>query len=233
MKLPLGAAVVVLALLTGCGGNPAAEPTPPPAAAPTTSPTPEIPDPELASLTVLADGTFAADTVGNEMATIDYFDDVATTVATLTDLFQFEPTIEVVERTPSDRFAGTKYDWDGFTVYWNGFENEPGTGIGDPPHNPAVRVVAQVPTVRGITIESQDGVRVGDSMPELLTRYPDAAQTHETEDGPISSVQIGSIPLPPLENVPDLEVYFYVAVVGSTEGTVDSILAPAQGNFGL
>lgn len=233
MKLPFGTAIVVLALLTGCGGNPSAEPTPPPTTASTASPVPEIPDPELASLTVLADGTLATDTVGNEMATIDYFDDVATTVATLTDLFQFEPTIEVVRPAPSDSFAGTKYDWDGFIVYWNGFENEPGTGIGDPPHNPAVRVVVQVSTVRGVTIETQDGVRVGDSMSDLLTRYPDSAQTRETEDGPISSVQIGSIPLPPLENVPDLEVYFYVAVVGSTEGTVETILSPAKGNFGL
>lgn len=232
MRLPLDAAVVVVALLTGCGGNPSAEPTPPPVAAPTASPTPEAPDPELASLTVLGDGTVATDTVGNEMADIGYFDDVSSIVATLTVLFQFEPTVEVVEPVPSDRFAGTIYDWEGFSVYWYGFESEPGTGIGDPPHHPAVFFLAEVADVRGISIETQDGIRVGDSMTKLAERYPDSLETHEMQDGVITSVQVGRVPLPPLETAPELEAYFYISVVGSTDGMVNSIFAPARGNSG-
>lgn len=234
-------ATVVLALLTGCGGSVIAEPTSSPLPSPSVSPfetpsaspTSEAPNPQIASLTLFGDHTVAADTMGNEMARIDYFDDAAVTVATLTDLFDFQPVIDVIDPGPSDVFAGTRYDWEGFKVFWevNGSQAEP--GVGERPYFPSVFVVSTVTNVRGVTIEGFDGVHVGDDMAGIIERYPDHIARLQLSDGESASVQLGVVPLPPLESEPDLEVGFAVEALGRTDGKIHAIRAPSQVNFGL
>lgn len=237
----LGATVVALALLTGCGGSVIAEPTlsplPSPSASPvetpSASPTSEAPNPQFASLTLFGDHTVAADTVGNEMARIDYFDDAAVTVATLTDLFEFQPVIDVIDPGPSDVFAGTRYDWEGFKVFWEVNSSQAEPGVGERPYFPTVFVASTVTNVRGVTIEGFDGVLVGDSMAEIMERHPDHIRRLQLSDGESASVQLGVVPLPPLESEPELEVGFAVAALGRTDGNIDMIGAPSQVNFGL
>lgn len=225
--LPLAAAG--LALLTGCGGSPAAGPTASPAA--TSTPTQEPADPKLASMMILADGTVAKDGSGNELATLDYFGDAAESVATLSELFGYAPAIEVVEPYGGDGFIGTRYQWDGFQLSWNGgYEDQPGSGVSVPPYEPSLSISTDTASVGEVVIEGFEGIHVGDSMTELVQRYPGVVQNYESSTGLDTLIFVGQVPVPPVESKPDLEANFAVVVSGTTDGTVENIGAPTP-NF--
>lgn len=175
----------------------------------------------------------AEDVEGNRLAAIDYFDEISDTVTTLSDLFGFKPIEEVVAPRPSDAFSGTTYDWEGFTIYWTGFEDQPGSGISEPPQFSAVRVVVTVPSVREVAIVSIDEIQVGDDINSIADAYPDFSRTYDTNDGSFTSAFIDYTDLPPLDTSPDTEIGFAVSIVGRTDEGVSSMLAPAPVGFGL
>ncbi|MGL4340457.1 MAG: hypothetical protein ACRCSP_08575, partial [Rhodoglobus sp.] len=73
--------------------------------APSTSSTAEEtanPDSAVAEIRMSATGLSLVDNSGNELTAINYTDDPATAVTTLTEALGTEPTVEIAEREPGD-----------------------------------------------------------------------------------------------------------------------------------
>ncbi|CAN5338966.1 hypothetical protein BH09ACT5_BH09ACT5_20530 [soil metagenome] len=228
-------AVAVTLLLAACAAPGTPEPTASPGAADSPTPTPST-VPVLTTLTILGDGIVATDSDETEVAHLDYFAPKDQTVSALTELLGFEPTVSVVERTPSDRFAGTLYDWEGFTISWQGFEDEPGSGESTPPLEPSVHVSATVADVRGVEIEGPTDVKVGDPAAPLVASYPTQSGTYPGEGGATSSYTIlALIPLPPMDGNEDGNTYFFgvTATAAVADGPITQLSAPSAVGFGM
>lgn len=216
----------------------------PAAPAPTASPSRSTPtpaatatpaaEPELEKIVLLADTMTAIDDDGATMAALTYFDDGAGTVAAFTELFGFAPVVTVVPRAPSDGFAGTVYAWDGFELYWRGFEDEPGSGTNSYPLSPSLQVQVAEPEVRGVSIEGPSGIHVGDAFEPLKTSYVESYNEYTAQDGTVTAgVNVGTVPVPPTEGNDGTWLWAVRVVSEGSGGTVTSIVAPSKVNFGL
>ena len=182
---------------------------------------------------MLADSITAFDKNGAVVAALRYFDPSADVVAGLTDFFGFEPVVTVVPRRPSDAFAGTRYIWDGFTLSWRGFEDELGTGIGQPPFWATMNVRFDARDVRGIPLEGPSGVRVGDPIDPLIESYSDGYVDYTDADGlRYRSITIGIVSLPVEGDNPGDWVNGMFAASEGPDGLVTVIGGPTT-NYGL
>ena len=225
--------------LSGCVAPTVTTPstTTPAAATASPSPRPAAEVPELARLIFSADTIIGIDTVGGTVASLTYFDPAADVVEELTALFGFEPTVTVEGPFPSDaRFSGTTYSWDGFTLYWNGFVDDPEfPGLGHYPTSPALHTVIVEPDVRGVLLEGPDGIGVRSSFEPLATAFPDSYYEYVDPAGTtVRSVVAGAVPLPAETEGNDGSWMFGVRIISEgAEGTVTRIAGPAQVNFGM
>jgi hypothetical protein len=233
-RAPLLAIATLSLLLVGCvpttpqpTGTPSADA---PSATPSPTPTPAT----VALVTVLAESVTVTDSAGEEISTLDYFAPIDEVRAELTEAFGFEPAVAVVERTPSDRFAGTIYDWQGFSVSWfYGFDGEPGSGVAVPPFEPTIYITATTASVGEVAIETADGLRVGDDGTGLGQAYPEAAFPYTDANGQdMLAVHIGTVPLPVEGENAEGTYTFSVSVSATVPGSVVSIYAPAK-NYGI
>lgn len=224
--------------LAGCAASPAGtSPTRAPVASSSPTPTP-TPTPYLATITLNADSAVAADQNGKQLATLDYYGRGADVAAKLSELFGFAPVVEIIEPVASDfTFSGTKYDWDGFHVAWRyGYESDPTSGTGSYPYSPSVIISTSVPTVRGVTIQGPDGVRVGDGQGDLSTRYPGQTESYSDESGVLTEfTKIGCIELPEFPDSSDSAIPSNCVGVAAypSDGPITTIGAPAAVNYGL
>ena len=228
-SLSLASVVFFGLLLSGCASMEMLQPTESPAssAPPMSS---QVPSPDIEAETTLievsATGFDLLDADGERIDSFDYYDDdSAEVISTLTDLFGAEPTVETQDVATHFRSYETN-TWKGFAVWDYG---SVGAGPGEPAF--AVHVTAQA--INHITVETNDGVAIGDAEASAadasynstntgydgreLTIYsldetllPDGIQTY-IEDGPAA--------------------YSVQAWVFSDTGTVDEITAP-NANFG-
>ena len=238
--LPAVAAVLVMCL-SGCVAPAVTtSPTTTPAtaaASPSPSPTPTAEVPELAKLIFSADTIIGIDTGGGTVASLTYFDPAADVVEELTALFGFEPTVTVEGPFATDaRFSGTTYSWDGFTLYWNGFVDDPDfPGLGYYPTSPALHTVIVEPDVRGVLLEGPDGIVVRNSFEPLATAFPDYYYEYVDPAGTnVRSVLVGTVPLPTETEGNDGSWMFGVRIISEgVEGVVTQIVGPIPVNFGM
>jgi hypothetical protein len=231
--------ILGLMMLAGCAASPAGtSPTRAPAASSSPTPTPtRTPTPYLATITLNADSGIAADQNGEQLATLDYYGRGADVAAKLSELFGFAPVVDIVEPIASDfKFSGTKYDWEGFHLSWlYGYESDPTSGTGTSPYSPSIFISTSVPSVRGVTIQGPNGVRVGDGQGDLSSLYPGQTESYPDESGVlIESASIGCIELPDIQDSLDSGIPSNCVGVRAypSDGPVTTIGAPAQVNYG-
>ncbi|MBB5843333.1 hypothetical protein HD599_001656 [Conyzicola lurida] len=154
-------AAAVLVALSGCTGV---------AADPTASPTAEpVAGPAIAVLTVGGTGVTAIDENGEEVSSLDYTSDGATTVAYLTAVFGSEP---AVTTRPSDNSCHTeaaRATWgdDAVELLYDfvGERTELPTGQ-------YVQLTVKSATVGDVSIETPTGFSVGEPETELVASIP-------------------------------------------------------------
>lgn len=227
--------VLLLASCVAPAAPPASAPTPTVTASPTPTPSPT---PVLTTITLNAESAIASDQNGQTLATLDYYARGVDVATQLTALFAFAPAIEVVDPIGSDfAFSGTKYDWEGFTLFWYyGYEDDPSSGNGSYPDGAPVRILVEVPSIRGVTIQATDGVRVGDGQGDLSTLYPGDTDTFVYEGRLIETALVSCVEHPELQGFdPGLELPRNCVVVWAdpAEGPVTRIGAPMKVNYGL
>ena len=234
------AAAAVL-LLAGCATAPApAENVAAPSPSPTATPTP-TPTPVPTVITLNSDSVLVADQNGCIITTLDYFDRGIDLAATLTETFGFPPAVEVVAPKATDfGFQGTKYDWEGFILYWQyGYEDDPTSGVSEPPYSYRSMITTTVAAVRGIAVQSTDGVQVGDGQGDLSTLYPGQTVIYHDPDGvEIETAFVTCVTLPSFENdSPDEnggEPMNCVAIrAAPSDGPITGIQAPAKLHYGM
>jgi hypothetical protein len=198
-RLVLGAAVtaILAAGVSACAPG-TTDPTPSPRAtteAPSPSPTPTVSAAPAARLLVTAESVSVLTEDGDVLTAYDYRQLTAEVVDGLS-VFLGSPSVVPYASTNLHEGDGTRYEWDGFTV---GSEDRwaalPDSEL--PGHTPRWWVRATAPTARNLTVETIDGVRVGDPTGPVLERYPDAVQ--RTEGSSITSrydVFLGPVPPP-------------------------------------
>ncbi|WBU38091.1 hypothetical protein [Homoserinibacter sp. YIM 151385] len=172
----LGAAALVLLALTSCQSA-APEPTSSPTTvpeAPSPSPTPE--GSGIATIVLAADGLDLLDDGGSTVEELGWFDDSATTIATLTDAFGEEPA-EFDYEGNIESAPGVDYTWgdDAFVLRVQDFEAEA-------PLTSNQTVIVKAAAVGEVAIEGPEGVAVGDPASDAASA-PAWGEPFEGDDG--------------------------------------------------
>lgn len=226
------AVAAAILLLSGCapaqgGGSPstpAAEPSPPPTPSATTAPTPDEQQ-QAETVVVTAESITVTAEDGTELAVFDYFEPTDQVVEGLTDVFGIEPTDERFEGA-LDMPSGTIWNWDGFELT----DTDP---EGDPPLWPNHSVRVTMPEVAGVTVETVDGVRVGDDAQTIEARYPDTSGRFTVGDEPERlDVFLGAIPLPKEGENSDGNYEFSVWLIAADPSAAISEFRAPSPNFG-
>jgi hypothetical protein len=183
--------------LTGCApvipqSDPTSSPTSSPSlATPSPSPTPEAapapaPAAEAERLVMSASGVqiFLDDgTVGLEFG---YFDPIGPVADDLSGLFGQVPVI-----TTYDGNVAADYDWPGLSIGTDG----PAT----PPMGAEIVMFVTAAEVNGISIETVDGIQVGDPLAPLEAAYPEDSYRWQRDGGEVQGeelvVTIDSVPV--------------------------------------
>lgn len=99
---------------------------------------------------------------------------------------------------------------------------------------PAIGAVTTA-AVRGIVIETVDGVSVGDDPAALEAAYPDRISYGTNSSGNVYSVSYGEIPLPDFDfgNGEDGPFSFGVGAMGVVGGPITEVFAPTGGGPGV
>ena len=222
------AAVAGLLLLTvGVSACSAPVPTPTlaaPTSTPSLSPTPTAtPEPVAGELFIDAQHIAVMSTSGEPMATFDYFQDPAAVIAALSGYFAASPTSQGVY----DGLPGyEKYEAEPFTRYsWEGFALDDVDWETDGIYYENYRVEVTAHSINGVTITTVDGISVEDDADALAATY--GLEALNFDDGGRYYLDIGEVPLPPLENAGPLS--FEVVVLGYAGSTVTSFRAPVGG----
>ena len=232
--LRLGAAAILsLGLVAGCATAPPEVVLSP--IADTASPTPTpTPTPHLTAITLNADAAVATDQNGQVLASLDYYGRGVDLAATLTQLFGFAPTVEVIEPANSDvGFSGTIYEWEGLVLRWrSGYETDPASGTGHYPFGPSINITALVASVRGVTVQGPDGVTVGTGQGDLAARYPETVRFDD--DGVmIENAMVACVDLPGSESTSTYAPRNCVALrAAPADGPITGIQAPAADGYG-
>ncbi|WP_210506848.1 hypothetical protein [Naasia sp. SYSU D00057] len=196
------------------------------------TPTPTVTAAPAARILVTAQSVSVLTQDGDALTTFDYRQLTSEVVKGLS-AFLGEPS-EVPFPSTSHLGEGTRYEWDAFSVSSeNRWATLPDEELPDYLARWTVR--ASAPTARGISVETVDGIRVGDPTTEVLERYPDAGQRTEGES--ITSrydIFLGAV-LPPIpEDSPDYNAEYRWQVWLFDEDPTDvlqDLRAPSP-NFG-
>ena len=126
---------------------------------------------------VLDDGT-----IGDEFG---YFEPIEPVAAALTAVFGGEPVVTTYEGIPS-----VDYDWSGVSI---------GTdGPAQPPTGPEIIMHVTAAEVRGIGIETVDGIKVGDPVAVLEASNPSHLWQRDGVEELV--IEVNSIPVTPDDN---------------------------------
>ena len=180
----------------------------------------------VALVTITAQAIIVAEGSGAVLATYDYFQPTEEVVAGLTAAFGFAPTVEHVQ-------AYEGYPWS--AIEWEGFVLQDSDQESDGLYYPNNRVTVTTAAVRGIVIETVDGVSVGDDPAALEAAYPDRISYGTNSSGNVYSVSYGEIPLPDFDfgNGEDGPFSFGVGAMGVVGGPITEVFAPTGGGPGV
>lgn len=223
--LAVATALLVVLALTGCAQELAAESTPTPTATATPTPTP-TPDPTVTLVTLTPDAITLTDSTGVVRGSYNYFQPTEEVVAGLTEVFGFAPTVEHVQ-------AYEGYPWN--AIEWEGFVLRDSDQESDGVYYPNNRVTVTTAAVRGVAIETVDGVSVGDDPAALEAAYPDGVGHGTNSGNDVYSVIYGEIPLPDFDfgGGEDGPFSFSVSVMGVVGGPITTLYAPTGGGPGI
>jgi len=213
----------------------ASDPTPSATSAPaepTPTPTPTITAAPAARILITAESVSVLTQDGDVLTAFDYRQLTSEVVDGLS-AFLGEPS-QVPFPSTSHLGEGNRYEWDEFSVSsedrWATLPDEE-----LPDYLARWTVRASAPTARGLSVETIDGIRVGDPTSAVLERYPDAGQRTEGES--ITSrydIFLGAV-LPPIpEDSPDYNAEYRWQVWLLDEDPTDvlqDLRAPSP-NFG-
>lgn len=173
---------------TACAASTAVS-TPVPTEAPTKTATPSATEPPASAeagmptrivITAETVSLVAADDTTIESFT--YFQPTESLVAGLTEAFGEAPTASRYLDTDSIDYA-----WDGFTVLTD--------GAGNAPYSVASVVGASKSTVYGLTVETVDGIRIGDDAAGLEAAYGDSAHRWMYQGVERLDISVGAVDL--------------------------------------
>lgn len=150
-------------ILSACTGTPAPTASPTGGAAPTPTPTAE---PESYDLVVEAERFVVTDAAGDVELEWAWADDPATIVDDLTDLFEFEPSHEVVTGDGTHIADFDRYAWDGFVLAIAQLERPRGDYF--LPSYVEIRAAS----VGEVEFATGDGLTVGSTVDEVLAVSP-------------------------------------------------------------
>ena len=151
----------------------------------------------------------------------DYFTPAADVVAILSDAIGTEPTVAHYD-SHADSPAGTSFDWDGFALRDDEWTAEA-------PYYSDFHIFSTVATAGGLSVETTNGVSVGDSMSSVSGIH--SAHTEFATSGLVSLEWTELPPFPDGYGV-DVVPAISVLVVDSDEsGAVTRIIAPVA-NWG-
>jgi hypothetical protein len=150
----------------GAAPRPTGSPTSAPAPTATASPVGDPADPDadpldtVTRILLLTDHVWFGDDAAWAVDGFRYDEPIADAVAKLTVVFGVDP---VAERTEDPGYASETYEWEGFMLY-----SSSSAGVSH-----GIGVYVEVASVRGVTVETADGVHVG-------TPWADAARLADT-----------------------------------------------------
>lgn len=217
-------ALAALVLLAGCTAPaPEASQTATPIAVSTPTPTP---DPTVTLVTITAEAITLTDGAGTVRDSFDYFQPTEDLVAGLTAAFGFAPSVEQVQ--PYEGVPWSAIEWEGFVLRDIAEESD---GV----YYPNNRVTVTTPAVRGVAIETVDGVSVGDDPAELEAAYPDRISYGTSSGKDVYQISYGTVPLPDFDFGDGQKGPFSygVAVTGVVGGPITELWAPTGGGPGI
>jgi hypothetical protein len=221
-------------LLAGCAPITGAEPTPsePPSERATPTPSPTI-EPALTSIRIGPLSVVAADQNGDVLGEFTYDTPAPMVVEAFTEWFGFEPTPHEIRRgEATDAFAGTVYDWEGFTIAWRGgWDDDPTSGRDAKPELLLISASSSASTVRDVSIATIDRIAVGQDAIDLEAQHPDSSERLINHDGAeILRIWTACVAI-------DLEGYLdpQDCVISTSRpiGEISSISAPYALNHGI
>jgi hypothetical protein len=164
----------------------------------------------------------AAAASGNSIGTvIDMFEPLSSIDPVIDELsghFGFEPVSEFVPADPCcDGVDYTSYRWDGFEVLdWVGTGSQT-------PARPEFVVRATSSDVRGVRVETVDGISIGDSMTGLEAAHP--SDSYRQTGAFTEQIVVRVMVMEPVE-ARFGPVSFAVRLTGPVSGGVDEIFSP-------
>lgn len=181
------------------------------AASPSASATAEPFDTTVTALIVGSDGVTTANSSGDSVLKITYFEPVETVVNEFTRLFGVAPAVTEYDGTPRD------FEWPGVRILTD--------GPGKEPYSATWAVALTVPELAGIPIDTPTGVGVGDDSADSEAANPDSVYEFDRQGVPTVWVSVDEAALDATG-----ERTFAVQVTATPEGTVTELFAPHK-NF--
>lgn len=205
---------------TGAADGP--RPTPTSTASATASPESAEPEGPLASKVIIFSGLLGAYASGSTLGLLDMFEPVASidpVVDEISGYFGFEPIVEFRPADPSgDGSDFTSYVWDGFEILDFDY---PASRV---PARPEFSVRVTASDVRGVRVESVDGITVGDSMATLEATFPGDSRRQQSGEF-TEQIVVRLDEMDPVEGR-FAPVSFAVRLAGPVGGDVEEIFSP-------
>ena len=217
---PLFTATLALIMLAACApiALPAATPTlssPSPTATEAEGPT----GPTPATIVITTSLILVNDSEGTTIDHFDYFTDPTAAIDAFTEYFGGDPVVTPFEGG-NHEWPGNFYNWDDFGIIdYVGGPGSTGEDFG---------VRATAATVRGLVIETVDGIAVGDAAATASAAGATAGSL-EYEGTTHAWLEMDHISVD--NNVPDARVFVYLTL--SSTGEIITQLHAPSGNYGL
>ncbi|GAA1693740.1 hypothetical protein GCM10009808_08580 [Microbacterium sediminicola] len=161
---------------------------------------------------------------GDEIDSLTYFDSTSAAVAWLTDALG-APSVSSYEGG-AEAWPGTLYDWNGLELL------DPDSNA-EWPWRPEYWVAVTTASVNGVSILTVDGVRVGDSAPELEARFPDNSSRITVSGYPERlDIRIGEVPADPDDPAYD-GMNYAVWLIAPDPATLITEFRTPSPNFGV
>ena len=184
--------LVAACTFTACAAAPPASTavsTATPTKAPTETATPSVTEPPASAeagaptrIVITAETVSLVSADDTRIESFTYFQPTESLVAGLTEAFGEAPTASRYLDTDS-----IDYEWDGFKVLTD--------GAGNPPYAVASVVGASKSTVYGLTVETVDGIHIGDDAAALEAAHSDSASRWMYQGVERLDISVGTIAL--------------------------------------
>jgi len=211
-------AVFASLTLAGCATPeaPAAAPTAPPAASATPT---QVAEPVVESVVITAESITLVGDDGSVLLESGYFEPTDDLVALLTETAGEAPEVEedvsYPERGPLD------------LITWPGLEIYDDEGDGTAPHYPGFSVRVTDDVLGSASIETVDGIKVGESGSAVAAQYPNST---DEVDGQLD-IYVGAVALPDSSEGTDLELRVWL-MTKDADGPITEFRSPSA-NFGV